>query len=711
MSLQTKTPAELELELHELRLQLAASQERESKCSAENSWLLKGMAMLTRPQSIHSLFDALIAILRPLIGFEHATILVMDRQEPQLRCAVASHPLLQQQSWQRGPLFERVLTGETVALFAPELTQEFAACHPDVQRMAGSVLLTSLNLVQGRMMLICCHSARHRLDLQARNLLERYRPLMDQALLNVGYRSRLELLVEEKTRALRQSQQCFRQFAEMASDWFWLTDANHKFIQFAEDVEGEEFTSSLMSQIRGKCFMDYLTDRERSKAEKWQRHRQDLAEHKPIRAFRFEAFFNGQSRWLSINADAYYDDRSQFIGYRGTVNDITSQVVRNQELKRAKMRADAANQAKSQFLAVMSHEIRTPMQAILGMLELLDQSELTSTQRELIRHVTHSAALLQTLLHDVLDLSRIESSEMTLESIPFESHFVINSVITQLEERARSKQIGLQVELDPQLPPLLQGDPLRLTQILFNLLGNAIKFTAQGQVSLSVRREKSWLHFRVQDTGIGIPLEQCSELFRPFRQLDPSMTRRFGGTGLGLVISQRLVSLMGGEIGVDSQLGVGSCFWFRIPCYEAQERARQDVMAAGQAANLSALQILLVEDSLVNQQVIQAMLRKLGHQVILASNGREAIAAVATASPQLVLMDLRMPEMDGLEATRRIKQDYPELPVLALTANASAEDRVACRLAGMSELVSKPVTSARLQMALFDVIGKKNGQL
>ena len=166
-----KSCAELELELHEMRLQLAASQERESKCSAENSWLLKGMAMLTRPQSIHSLFDALIAILRPLIGFEHATILVLEKQEPQLRCAVASHPLLQQQSWQRGPLFERVLTGETVALFAPELTQEFAACHPDVQRMAGSVLLTSLNLVQGRMMLICCHSARHRLDLQARDLL------------------------------------------------------------------------------------------------------------------------------------------------------------------------------------------------------------------------------------------------------------------------------------------------------------------------------------------------------------------------------------------------------------------------------------------------------------------------------------------------------------------------------------------------------------
>lgn len=178
--------------------------------------------------------------------------------------------------------------------------------------------------------------------------------------------------------------------------------------------------SSLMSQIRGKCFMDYLTDRERSKAEKWQRHRQDLAEHKPIRAFRFEVFFNGQSRWLSINADAYYDDHSQFLGYRGTVNDITSPAGRAQSgAKTRQMRAGAANQAKSRFLAGDEPRDRTPMQAILGMLELLDQSELTSKQRELIRHVTHSAALLQTLLHDVLDCRVFESERDDAGIDPF----------------------------------------------------------------------------------------------------------------------------------------------------------------------------------------------------------------------------------------------------------------------------------------------------
>ena len=706
-----KSCAELELELHETRLQLVACQEREARRETENNWLLKGISVLTQPQGIHNLFEALIRILRPLIGFEHAAILLVDKAGGPLRCAVASHPLLQQQLWQSGPLFERVLAGETVALFAPELTSEFALCAPEVRLMAGSALLCSLNLVQGRMMLLCLHPARHRLDLQAKELLERYRPLMDQAILNVDYRSRLETLVDEKTRALRRSQQCFRQFAEMASDWFWQTDVEHRFIQFADDIEGDQFTSTLMSQIQGRSFTDFLTDKERLKQSKWQRYRQEIAEHRPIRSFRFEVFFSGQIRWLSINADPYFDEQGSFLGYRGTANDISSLVGRNLELKRAKARADAANRAKSQFLAVMSHEIKTPMQAILGMLELLEQSELTPAQRELSRHVTHSAALLQTLLHDLLDLSRIESKEVTLESIPFESQFVIHSVVTQLEEQAHSKGIALLVDIDPALPAKLRGDPLRLTQILFNLLGNAIKFTSQGSVRLQVMVEGTQLAFSVHDTGIGIAPEQCDELFLPFRQLDPSMTRRFGGSGLGLAICRHLVELMGGRIGVDSQPGVGSCFWFRIPCRTLLEADAAASVADAEALSTPPLAILLVEDSPVNQQVIQALLHKMGHSVRLAGNGYEALEAVAQERPQLVLMDLRMPEMDGLEASKRLKRLYPELPILALTANAAEEDRAACLQVGMSDLVAKPVTSKGLRQALGAIFGKKNGQL
>ena len=280
-------------------------------------------------------------------------------------------------------------------------------------------------------------------------------------------------------------------------------------------------------------------------------------------------------------------------------------------------------------------------------------------------------------------------------------------MVTQLEEQARGKGIALQLAVDPALPDWLRGDPLRLTQILFNLLGNAIKFTLQGGVTLSVSRQGEQLLFAVSDTGIGIAPEQCAELFLPFRQLDPSMTRRFGGSGLGLAICRHLVELMGGEIGVESQLGQGSRFWFRIPCSSAAAAPEpfHDELAIGP------LNILLVEDSPVNQQVIQALLHKLGHSVRLAGNGYEALRAVAQELPQLVLMDLRMPEMDGLEASRRLKRQYPQLPILALTANTAEEDRAACLHVGMSELVAKPVTSNGLRMALTAIFGKKNGQL
>lgn len=698
--------ADLAMQLREARLELASSREQEARLEYENGWLLKGMALLTRAQSMEALFDTLITILRPLIGFEHAAILVAEEGQEYFHCAVASHPLLKEQIWPLDSLFSRVLAGETVALFEPTSTIEFAQCHPDVQRMAGSALLISLSLAQSRMLLLCCHSGRHRLDLDAKSLLERYRPLMDQALLNVSYRSHLEQLVEARTQALYRSQALFRQFAQMASDWFWLTDSEHRFIQFADELEGDTFKSALMSRVAGQRFTDYITPAERADKEKWQRYDACLQAHRVIRNFRFEVFFDGASRWLAINADPSFDEQGRFLGYRGTVNEITQQVMRNRELLHAKEQADAANRAKSEFLAVMTHEIQTPMQAILGMLELLEQSPLSHEQRGLIQHVSHSAALLQALLHDVLDISRIDSREMRLESIPFEFLFVINSVITQLDERARGKQIALHADLASDLPLRLVGDPLRLTQILFNLLGNAIKFTDAGRVCLRITREGEQLLFEIIDTGIGIPPELCDELFVPFRQIDPSMTRRFGGTGLGLAISRRLVELMGGEIGVESVLGEGSRFWFRIPCQLAERRSKP-VVAPEPPAALSGLKILLVEDSPVNQQVIKMMLEKLGHSVTLADNGRKALAAVAHSMPDLVLMDLRMPVMDGLTASRHLKGEWPDLPILALTANASEADQCACREAGMLGVVSKPVTAKVLQQELLALFRQK----
>ena len=704
-----KSQAEWAMELNDVRLALARSEERAAKLEYENGWLLKGMASLTRARSMEALFDVLFSILRPLIGFEQAAVLVRDEPDGLLHARIASHPLLQGSRWPVADLFGRVLGGETVALFEPASVSEFSGLTSQLQDLLGSALLTALDSSQGPMILLLTHSDCHHLDLDARNRLERYRPLLDQALLNVAYRARLERKVAERTRALARSQQLFRQFAEMSSDWFWLTDREHRFVQFPGDLAGASFHSELMAMAAGRSFIDYLTDEERKDTHKWAHYLAELEAHKPIRNFRFATYFDNKEHWVAISADPHFDEQGVFQGYRGTLNDITHMVARNLELKRAKEQADAANRAKSEFLAVMSHEIRTPMQAILGMLDLLGQSALNVEQRSLIKHVSHSAALLQTLLHDLLDISRIDSGEMALESISFEFLFVINSVITQLEERAHSKQITLLAQLASDLPVQLQGDPLRLTQILFNLLGNAIKFTDEGSVRLKISRQGADLLFEVFDTGIGIPAGQRGLLFTPFQQLDPSMTRRFGGTGLGLAISRRLVELMGGEIGVESEQGKGSRFWFSIPC-------RVGVTAPGSAhrepelASLPALTVLLVEDSPVNQQVIKAMLERLGLTVLLANDGAMALEILNCCAPDVVLMDLRMPVMDGLEATRRIRQSKSTVPVLAFTANASGEDIDACMAAGMDGVVSKPVTLDRLHKELLAIFGKKNGQ-
>lgn len=689
---------------------LASCEECVSRLEYENGWLLDAMTTLTRVHSMEGLFEALLSILRPLIGFEQATVLMQDAQAGGFCARISSHLAFEGRCFAANELFSRSMAEQGVTLCTPLHLEALITMAPTLAPLLGSALLTGLDVSKERMVLLLTHSDGRALDLAACQRLARYRPLLDQALMNVAYRARLEREVAERTRALDLSRQLFRQFAEMSNDRFWLTDKEHRFAPFPAELTGDAFNSRLLTLATGRTFTDFITDEERGDQAKWAQYQGWLAEHRPLRNFRFAVLFEGQERWVVINADPCVDHVGVFQGYRGTLSDITHQVARNHELTRAKEQADAANRAKSQFLAVMSHEIRTPMQAILGMLELLGQSVLNVEQRTLIRHVSHSAALLQTLLHDLLDLSRIDAGEMTLESISFEFLFVINSVIAQLEEQAHGKQLTLLAELGSDLPSRLQGDPLRLTQILFNLLGNAIKFTERGEVRLKVRRRGSELLFEVQDTGIGIPAEQLSLLFTPFQQLEPSMTRRFGGTGLGLAISRRLVGMMGGEIGVESTPGAGSRFWFAIPLAIGREPDDRADSEPETLPPLPHLTVLLVEDSLVNQQVIKAMLERLGLTVLLAGNGAMALEVLACCSPDVVLMDLSMPVMDGLEATRRIRLTRAALPVLAFTANASEDDAAACMAAGMDGMVSKPVTLDRLHRELYMVLGKKNGQ-
>ncbi len=393
----------------------------------------------------------------------------------------------------------------------------------------------------------------------------------------------------------------------------------------------------------------------------------------------------------------------------GAHSDLTLRKQFELDLLQAKESAEAASRAKSRFLANMSHELRTPLNAVIGMTFLLQRGAQDPVLLDRLNKIGDAGQHLLSLISNILDMSKIEAGMMVMENANFETRHLMKKVENMVQERAAARDLALEVDLDPGLPPFLRGDALRLRQVLLNYVNNAIKFTEHGSVRIGCRVQEEngddfLIHFSVADTGIGLTEDQRDKLFQNFQQADESTSRKFGGTGLGLAISKQLVSLMGGEVGVESEIGKGSTFWFTARLRRGAGPAASAIISNPDALIRRGARVLLVDDNEINREIASEILEGVGLVVTTANHGAEALERLEAEPFDLVLMDIQMPVMDGLEATRAIRRhpSFADLPVIAMTANAFEEDRQICYDAGMNGYLTKPVSPDSLYKLLAE---------
>ncbi len=545
---------------------------------------------------------------------------------------------------------------------------------------------------------------------------------------------------------LRRNAEFYRKIVEDSKDIIWVTDPDRRFIYASPScfdtlgyTTGEILKMDPFDLVRGMRTPQNL--------ERLSQIRNavlaglpypDSGKPREMELIRRD----GSTFWAEARSTGLYSDDGAFMGVLSVVRDITARKVAEQALASAMSRleeesrlsqelarkAESANVAKSEFLANMSHEIRTPLNGIIGMASLLLEKGLSDDRRDCAETLLNSAESLLGLLNDILDFSKIEAGRLELENVRFDLRDLVDRVAAHFAATAAEKGILFMSEVDPRMPRFVLGDPGRLRQVLTNLLSNAVKFTDEGEVALKVRSERTGardadMAFSVRDTGTGVPPDRAAHIFDKFVQADRSTTRRYGGTGLGLAITSQLAEMMGGGLSVESPVtdraqgaargGPGSLFRFsvRLPVADSCE-ARPGERVGALALDgtcMSALakkRVLLVEDNLINRKVAVAILRKMGVHPDVASDGVEALEILSKDPYDLVLMDVEMPNMDGLEAVRRLRampEDFSNrlVPVVAMTARAMKGDQDACMEAGMNDYVAKPVTAERLWEALL----------
>ena len=520
---------------------------------------------------------------------------------------------------------------------------------------------------------------------------------------DISRRKRIESELEEQLRFVEV-------LLEATPTAIYLKDRSGRYLRFNKAFE--QLFGIERSEWIGKTVFDLVAG---ETARAMQAHDEALFASGKVQTY--EASFTNR-RTGAVHEGLYWkaaltDSQGAITGLVGTILDVTERNRFEQVLRDAKQRAEEANKAKSDFLANMSHEIRTPMNGVIGMTDLALDTVLSPVQREYLSIVKNSAQTLMVILNDILDFSKIEAGKLNIEAVDFSLTSSIDETLQTIRARAEKKGLSLHCELAAGLPERVTGDPVRIRQILTNLCDNAIKFTSRGELrvrvaSRSLGAGQCELQLSVQDSGIGIPADKQQGIFEAFTQADASTTREFGGTGLGLTICARLVQLMGGRIWVESEPGSGSTFHFTVQVQSVVAQASAAAAAADAALVAQpqlhrSLKVLLVEDHPINQKLATTLLRKWGHEVTLAENGQQAVTLFPGADWDIVLMDMQMPVMGGLEATRLIRAGEDpgrHTPIIAMTANAMEADRQACVDAGMDEHLAKPFKSAALQELL-----------
>jgi PAS domain S-box-containing protein len=550
----------------------------------------------------------------------------------------------------------------------------------------------------------------------------------EMALLN----DQLEQKVPLRTAELDEKQATLRSLMDNLPYLTWMKDTEGKILA-ANRAYVRYLRTDNASQVIGKTDLDLhpkeLAEKYRADDAMMMASRQQI--HVEEQAFDGEKLY-----WIETFKTPVIDSHDQVVGTVGTAIDITErrltqeelrqhrdqleQLVQartaqledaNRQLSQTKDAAEAANRAKSAFLANMSHEIRTPLSAIVSITHALLRKVADITIAGQLQKIDRSANHLLQIINDILDISKVESGKSQLNLIDFSLHNLVAELVGQISDQAQAAGLGLVVDISPSVPDLLHGDPLRLRQCLFNYLGNAIKFTHEGALGLRITLDSDTqdgllVRFSVEDTGIGIQPKDAARIFAAFEQADPSLTRQYGGTGLGLALVKQFAGLMGGTVGMDSGPGLGSRFWFTArlqPALDPDALTRKpDLPEVSPPKNLPHARLLVVDDVSLNREIVQDMLEDIGITADCANNGKIAVEMAASSHYDLILMDMQMPVMDGLSATQSIRllPGYGLTPIIALTANAFDTDRQACLDAGMTDFLAKPILPAPLLACL-----------